>query len=190
MQLVVLAAGGSSRLGAQKQLLQVKGVPLVRQTVLEAIASALGTVVVVVGAEAPAIRSAIEDLPVHVVENPAWQSGIASSLRAGIDALPPDEDLMLVMLADQPAVTTSLLKRLHAEVLRTGAPIVACRYADTVGVPAVYRRSLFPHLRSLTGDNGAKQVILQHQHIACFVEAPEAGIDIDTLADWNGYRGS
>ncbi|GBD28892.1 Molybdenum cofactor cytidylyltransferase [bacterium HR31] len=188
---VVLAAGASRRMGQAKLLLRWGGVSLLRRAV-EAVAAACRRVVVVVGPDPDRMRAELGGLPVQVVANPDYAEGIASSLRCGLRAV-LDAPAVLVVLADQPAVTAEQLCRLVREYRRTGAPVVAASYAGTVGVPAVFSRQLFPELLALTGDVGARGVIDRHRDETILVPVPEAAVDVDTPEDWakvTGARGS
>lgn len=188
---VVLAAGASRRMGQAKLLLRWGGVSLLRRAV-EAAAAACRRVVVVVGPDPDRMRAELGGLPVQVVANPDYAEGIASSLRCGLRAA-RDAPAVLVVLADQPAVTAEQLCRLVREYRRTGAPVVAASYAGTVGVPAVFSRQLFPELLALTGDVGARGVIDRHRDETILVPVPEAAVDVDTPEDWakvTGARGS
>src|SRR5438093_994070 len=138
---VVLAAGGSSRMGSPKQLLGWNGESLVRRAAKMAIASRCMAVFVVVGAYAEAVAREIEDLPVTRVENPRWLDGMGSSIRVGVEAVAaahPPFDAVLITLADQPAVTSALLDRLISAGEKAPAGLVACEYAGTIGAPALF----------------------------------------------------
>jgi CTP:molybdopterin cytidylyltransferase MocA len=178
---VVLAAGGSSRLGRPKQLLVHRGVPLVRGAALAACASACTEVVVVVGASAAEVTQALDGLPVTIVVNADWASGMGSSIRCGVArASSGGHDAALVMLCDQPALTTLHLERL----LSAHAPgrSVASRYEGVLGVPAVLDRATFAQLLSLEGAAGARQVLRAAEDVVA-VDWPEGAIDVDTPED-------
>ncbi len=189
---VVLAAGGSHRMGSPKQLLQLDGESLVRRAVRTALASRCERVYVVVGAHAKAVTRELRDLPSDVIENPGWEDGLASSIRCGVAALEaaqPLADAALLTLADQPRVTPVVLDRLidlferERERELESRDLVACEYADTIGVPALFGRRYFDALRSLTGDRGARAVLsAEREHVARVAFAP-AAIDVDTPAD-------
>jgi molybdenum cofactor cytidylyltransferase len=189
---VVLAAGGSHRMGSPKQLLQLDGESLVRRAVRTALASRCDRVYVVVGAHASAVTRELRDLPSEVIENPGWEEGLASSIRCGVTALEaaqPLADAALLTLADQPRVTPVVLDRLidlferEREREPESRDLVACEYADTIGVPALFGRRYFDALRSLTGDRGARAVLsAEREHVARVAFAP-AAIDVDTPAD-------
>lgn len=183
---VLLAAGASTRSENPKQLLLYKEKTLLRHTAEVAVASRCRPVCVVLGAEARRLIWPIAALKTTIVVNEDWEEGISSSIRAGLyAALRKDEDLdaVLYMTVDQPLVTPKVLDSL-VELYMEGHPqIVACSYDDTLGVPALFDRSLFDSIKGLKGDSGAKQVILQHREETAVIDCPGAGIDIDTEED-------
>jgi len=166
---IILAAGGSTRFGKPKQLLDWRGQAFVRAVVGKALEAGLSPVVVVVGAHAEQVEIAVKDLGVTIVKNPYWASGQASSIRAAINSFlaPPTRgaDHMLeqvgaaiFLLVDQPQITTSLLKGLmekHAEGL---FPIVAPMVLDRRANPVLFDRSTFPDLLTLEGDIGGRAI--------------------------------
>ncbi len=136
---VILAAGSSTRLGQPKQLLGVGGATLVARAADAALRAGASPVIVVVGADEPAVRSALGDRPLVIVRNEAWASGMASSLRLGIAAArqaQPPADAVLVAPCDQPALDAACLRRL-VDAHRRTARIAAARYAGRLGVPAL-----------------------------------------------------
>lgn len=159
---VILAAGGSHRLGRPKQLVEIEGQSLVRRAAEAALSAGTGSVHVVVGAEVPRVRKTLEDLPVELVINEAWKEGMASSIRAAIDAIERRErpvETIILMLCDQPGVSGDVLRRLLDAYRASRAPVVASRYPEGPGVPALFHAELFPALKSLDGDIGARQLI-------------------------------
>ena len=154
---VVLAAGGSTRMGKQKLLLELGGKSLVRRAAMTALSADLGDVVVVVGSDAAAVADELADLPVTVVENGAWETGQASSVRCGVDAL-GSCDAIVVMVADQPFVGTGHLRRLAAAHRTEQAAICASANGKMRGNPVLFDRSVFADLRELAGDQGARQL--------------------------------
>ena len=186
---VVLAAGGSTRLGSPKQLLSYGGRSLLRRAADSALAAVDGgPVVVVLGAGAAAFREELAGLPVLVVENPDWSRGMGTSVRAGLGALEEAAsapDAALLTLCDQPLVTALELSGLVAAFRRAeGADghqaIVAAAYGESVGVPAVFGRAYFEELRALPDDAGAKPVLRRHGKRVTPVPMPTAATDIDT----------
>jgi molybdenum cofactor cytidylyltransferase len=180
---VLLAAGGSTRLGRPKQLLVYRGTTLIRRMAEAALRSRAQSVVVVLGAHAARVRPALHGLPLQVVENLEWESGISSSIRAGIRTVPPSCQAILFMAVDQVYVTADLLDRLLSIYEESATPIVASSYAGTRGIPVLFARTLFPLLLSLAGDSGAKQIIEAHAHETATVDFPRGSIDLDRPED-------
>lgn len=181
---VILAAGGSTRLGSPKQVLLHDGQPLVRRAALAALAAGTDPVIVVVGSDSGLVTSALHDVPsLVIVANDAWQSGQASSLRVGLRAaMAAMADGAVVMLADQPLIESSALARLLSKFDR-GHRIVASAYDGTVGAPAIFGVEHFDELMHLTGDSGAGKWLRDQGKIVTTVSLPEAMLDIDTRAD-------
>jgi molybdenum cofactor cytidylyltransferase len=174
---IVLAAGASVRLGQPKQLLPYQGKTLLRHATEMALS--VGQVTVVLGAHAEQIAPTLDGLPVTIVLANDWQEGMAASLRAGITAA-SDCDATLVMLCDQPLVTTELLEALLQE-WEPGS-IVASDYGEALGPPCVFDRTYFPELLALTGDLGARKLLKKYP---CRTVAFLGGrADVDTLTDW------
>jgi molybdenum cofactor cytidylyltransferase len=189
---VILAAGGASRMGRPKQLLDWGGRPLVRVAAEQALASRLDTLLVVVGAASAEVGAALAGLPLRIVPCPEYASGQSASLRAGIAALGPEVAAALVLLADQPFVTAAIIDRLIAEWRATAAPIVAPAYRGVRGNPVLFARALFPELLAVTGDRGARQVIASDPARVATVpfddDRPLA--DIDTPEEYERLRAS
>ena len=183
---IVLAAGGSTRSKEPKQQLLFRGRELLSHSVQVAVGSVCEPVCVVLGARADQFRSRIEDLNVTITINNSWESGISSSITTGIQKvleIDNEVDAVLITAIDQPLVTSKMLDDL-VELYSDGRTrIVACSYNGTVGIPALFDRSLFRVLESLEGDRGAKRVILENISDAVHIECPEAGIDIDSEED-------
>ncbi|MCE9572496.1 MAG: NTP transferase domain-containing protein [Deltaproteobacteria bacterium] len=180
---IVLAAGRSSRMGANKLLAELEGAPLVRHATLAALASSARPVVVVVGNEADLVRAAIADLDVAFVHNPDFATGMASSLRAGIAAV-PEAAGALVCLGDMPRVTAAHLGVLldaFAEADDDGAIIVPTCDRKR-GNPVLWGRGRFAEIASLSGDVGARALIDRHAASVRWVAVDDPAIllDIDT----------
>ena len=129
-----------------------------------------------------AVAGCLEGLPVTVVPNPGWAEGIASSIRRGVEwATFQGSDAVLLLVCDQPALDATHIDRLVSRY-GTGARVVASRYADSLGVPALFGRELFGVLLSVRGSTGAKRVI-RDERDAVAVDWPEGVLDVDTPAD-------
>ena len=185
---VLLAAGGSSRLGRPKQLVRHQGKTLVRRAAEAAVAAECGPVVAVLGAHLEAVAAELSGLPVHIVEHAEWAAGPGGSLVAGMRALtPPVEassvDAVLVMLCDQLRVDAAHLSALVETWRRTGSAVVASTYDGTRGVPALFARTVFPELEALAPEQGARGVIAREPSRVAEVLLPGGNEDVDTVAD-------
>ena len=187
---VVLAAGGSRRMGSPKQLLRIDGITLVRRAAETALASRCEGVYVIVGAAAETVRREVSGLRLQVVENRHWEKGLAGSIRVGIEAVRtarPEFDAAILTPVDQPWIHSALLDRL-IEVFEGGErEIVACSYAGTVGAPALFSRRHFADLTSLSGDRGAKSVLEARAAEVAQVPFPEGATDLDTPRDYQRF---
>ena len=183
--IVILAAGGSSRLGKPKQLVEVGGQTLVARAVDAALASSAWPVIVVIGAEGPRVRAALARKPVLIVENPGWAEGMASSIRAGIAAARQVSRSLggvVIALCDQPGLSGEAIDRLIAARAASTATIVSARYAGTFGAPVLFTREHFADLERLSGDQGARALVAAAASVTA-VDLPELARDVDTPAD-------
>ena len=182
---VLLAAGGSRRLGAAKQLIRYRARPLLAH----AVAAARGALpyaplIVVVGSDALRLKLVLRRTSsgARIVTNPRWRDGMASSLCSGLHAVPRAARAALVMLVDQPRVDAAALRRLVTAWRRRPGVPAAARYDQRVGVPAILPRRHWRVLKDLQGDQGAR-ALLRGRAAAAPVDMPEAALDIDTPAD-------
>jgi molybdenum cofactor cytidylyltransferase len=184
---VILAAGSSSRIGQPKQLLSLRGKTLVRVCVDTASEAGCSPIVVVIGSDSEKVRLELADANSIEVRNTNWQRGIGSSIRTGVQSLmnhAPDLEAILLLVCDQPAINARFIERLIATHEATKKDIVASAYADTLGVPALFDRSLFKELLSIGDEAGAKSIILQNPKRVAQFAFPEGAVDIDTWEDW------
>lgn len=185
--IIILAAGSSSRLGRAKQLLGYKNGSLLQHTIQSAVDSAVGPVIVVLGANEKEIHSHIENEPITIVLNQNFTEGIASSIKTGLSYIldvHKDCKNVILMVCDQPFVNHELLKKMVDIKQHTTNLMVACSYKDAVGVPALFDKALFPELLLLTGEEGGKKVLLKHQETVSTIPFPFGEIDIDTSEDY------
>jgi len=180
---IVLAAGASTRFGSPKQLVRVAGRPLLHSALARAADVAGSAVSVVLGAHAAELTPLLTHSQALIVINRDWREGIASSIRTGVLRLPPSCNAVLLMLADQAAVTVEDLKRLVSAWRRQPDYIVAARYGMTTGVPAIFPRSVFADLAALRGDTGARALLQRNPDRVVRVPMASAAIDIDTPED-------
>ena len=184
--IILLAAGESKRLGRPKQLLRFAGSTFLQHGLNTAHASLASPIVTVLGANAEAMKNKIENEP-HVVVNPNWNEGMASSIRAGVKALLEIDstvDGVILMVCDQPYVDCNVLNNLIAAHQVSGKSIVACSYNNTFGPPALFQKVMFPELLQLYGDTGAKSIVRQHADEVEMISFPKGEVDIDTEADY------
>jgi molybdenum cofactor cytidylyltransferase len=180
---VVLAAGGSSRLETPKQLIKFRGETLVRRAVRAAADAQCAPVVVVVGENGEAIEAELRGTSAVVVPNPEWQRGLGTSIRCGLRQVADSVEAIVLLTCDQPLVDDAVIAELIATRERTGKPIVASRYANTLGVPALFDRSCFAALLALPDDSGAKALIASRPDDVAIVDFEPGAVDIDTPED-------
>jgi molybdenum cofactor cytidylyltransferase len=183
--IVILAAGTSSRLGRPKQLLPLGGEPLLRHSIRNAQASRADEVLLVLGSRAAEIQAAVGELGHRTVVNPAFADGQSTSMVAGIDALDGNVQAAIMMLGDQPTVSTATLNALIERFKRSPSAIVQASYDFKPGNPVLFDRSMFPALLAVTGDRGARDVIKQHRDALVLVEMEQsAPPDVDSDEDY------
>ncbi|MFO1091210.1 MAG: molybdopterin-binding/glycosyltransferase family 2 protein [Hyphomicrobiales bacterium] len=192
---VVLAAGKGTRMGADNKLLKsFQKKPLVRHAVEAAIAAKLDPVVVVTGRDAEAVRAAVGDLPVRCAQNDRYADGQATSLSAGVAALPKEADAVVVLLGDMPLVSPAVLGRLVAAFNPVeGRAICVPVHEGRRGNPVLFARRHFAAMQEISGDEGARSLIQRHAEDVAEVPVGESSIfaDVDTpeaLAALEGDR--
>ena len=188
--LLLLAAGASTRMGRPKQLLPWQGRTLLRHAAETAVASGCAPIVLVTGALHEELIDEISDLPIQAVRNQQWETGMASSIRAGLAAVAPAQPrAVLIMLTDQPLVTPELLRQLVARQQQTQASIVAAAYGHTLGVPAVFAHAMLPELLKLQGQQGAVRLIAGLGTAVERVAFPAGLLDVDTPEQYAALLG-
>ena len=189
---LILGAGASSRLGQPKQLLPFKGTTLLGWVAAQVgSATGLDEVIVVLGRAGDEIRQRVDFGTAKVVDNPVFGEGCASSYRAGIGALDPKSDAIMILLGDQPAVNPEIIDRAAREWRQSDSNIALCSYRGRKGHPMVFGSPLFHQLVGLHGDKAAWKLIdanaaLVHE-VVFDLPFPE---DIDTLEDFERLTGS
>lgn len=188
---LLLAAGGSTRLGRPKQLVDWGGQPLLSHAIAEVSAWPAERIVVVIGSAAEEVLEAVDFGSAEVVVNPEWDEGLASSLRVGLDVLSRDAriDAAFVALADQPAVEETVPDRLLAAYQATRRLVVVPKYRYARGNPVLLDRQLWPRLMSLSGDEGGRRLFQAHPdwvEEVWFDTLPPR--DVDTEADLRELR--
>lgn len=186
---IVLAAGKASRMGsagAHKLLSEFDGVPLVRRTAQVALDSKVGPVVLVTGHRAPEIAAALEDMPIRLLHNPDFGTGMASSLITGVtSAMSVDAAAAMIVLADMPSVTSAHIAQMADIFCRQDGPaIVRAHGAGRNGNPVILPRALFGQILQLRGDVGARDIIeASHLPVIPVDIGSAASIDVNTAAD-------
>ena len=183
IHVVVLAAGASTRFGSTKQLVRVNGRPLMHTVVSRAVELAGHSVTVVLGANAGELAPLLKHTPATIAVNRDWSEGIASSIRTGLANAPPTSEGILIVLADQIAVSTEDLRRLAGVWRRDPNSLACAQYAGGIGVPAIFPRWCFRELNELRGDRGAQRLLQRHVDRLVRLPMPSAEIDIDRPED-------
>jgi molybdenum cofactor cytidylyltransferase len=189
---VVLAAGASTRLGRAKQLIEIEGESLLRRTVRAAIEAGCAPVFAVLGCEAERMRRELEGLEAAAVVNQRWADGMGSSLRRGMEAVCTRESLpagVLLLVCDQPKVTSAHLRKLLEEQGGEDSRIAASGYGGERGVPVALGRDFFAELLAIEGDHGAREVIRRHPEAVKTVLWPEGAQDVDEPEDLEAVEG-
>jgi len=183
---IILAAGSSTRLGQAKQLVGVKGMPLLLKSVLVALEAHFEHIVVVLGYHADEHKKTIDHLPMEAIIHDEWEKGMGSSLKKGLlhtIESRPETSAVVVMVCDQPLLTATHLLHLRELYKNTSKPIIASRYGTILGVPALFDRSLFPEILNINDAEGAKAVIVQNAESVESIHWEEGNLDIDTPED-------
>ena len=181
--ILVLAAGRSSRLGRPKQLLPFRGRPLLEAVLAVARACVADQRLVLLGGAAEDVRAAVDLDGFEVVLNQAYGTGCSSSIAAAVPELAPDTGVVVLLLGDQPGVTTDAVRRLL--VGRGDAPLAVCRYDDGIGHPFAFGREVLPDLARLHGDKAVWKLLEQRAADVIEVRVPGTiPLDVDTQEDY------
>ena len=182
---VVLAAGSGSRFGGGKLLAPYRGQPLIESSLANLAGAPVDETVVIVGYDAQKLRAVCEPYGVRIVENPEWQQGQSTSVRAGLLALGPEVRAAVILLADQPLVGAGAVERLVAAFER-GAEVAVATYGGRRRNPVLFSRDVWPLLEAeLSGDEGARTVLRRRPDLVTEVPCDETGdpTDVDTAED-------
>jgi molybdenum cofactor cytidylyltransferase len=198
---IILAAGSSSRMGAgrHKLFLPLGERPVLIHVLEAVLAAQTRPIILVLGHQAEQARSLLSPYlrlsDLQIVENPAYQQGMSTSLRAGLQALTGSSEYIaqddiggaIILLGDQPLITTSIIDDLIATWQTGGKHIVAPLYNGKRGNPVLFSADLFPELAAVTGDEGGRRVIERHRQEIATVEVADAqaSFDVDT---WEAYQ--
>ncbi|QNK01230.1 nucleotidyltransferase family protein [Dyella telluris] len=191
---IILAAGSATRYGALKQVIAIDGEPMVRRIARHALAAGLHPVVVVVGAEGDRVIDCLVNLDVHSVTNTEWSAGMGSSLSTGTLSLMSQSaalNSLMVLLADQPAISLDDLERMLTAHGRAPERILACHHQGNFGPPCIFPLAYADELAALSGVQGARVLLEKYAAVVDGFDLPSAFRDIDTpedYADWQSMR--
>jgi molybdenum cofactor cytidylyltransferase len=189
--IIILAAGTSSRMGTSKQLLQIKGRTLLEHTVASALGSDIPNVLVVLGANAKAHLSVLKGPRLSTVINPDWAKGMGTSLKCGLKKsmeIFPGLDAVMLLVCDQPLLTSSHINSLSEAFLKSNSKAVASKYPGAYGVPAIFDKSLFSELQQIGDQSGAREVLKNLGSELEFLTFEGGDIDIDTPEDYKKFN--
>ncbi len=187
---VILAAGGSRRMGGRPKQLLPWGDKTLIQHVLDQVKGVNFTdIIVVLGHRADEVRKTLADEPVRIVVNPDWEVGISTSIKAAVRALPEDVDAAMFIHSDQPGLTSDIMNRIRWRYESTDRPVVYASYYGEQGLPVLFDKKLFPDLLALRYTEGGKKVVRKYAYVSLSVPIIEAwrGEDIDTAEDYSRW---
>lgn len=177
---VLLAAGGARRFKSQKLVAPFRGVPLVRHAAI-ALGEATDALIVVVGHQASLVRGALARVDADIVDNPAWESGLSTSVRRGIEATGERCEAVVIGVGDQPGLDSDVIRAVIARWRETAAPIVSATYRGQRGHPVLFARSVFAELLALEGDAGARPLLERSPNRVVYVDVDRPmPPDVDT----------
>lgn len=184
---ILVAAGESKRLGRPKQLLTYHGDSMINRILKIICATVPYPIFCVLGASAKLIQAQLPAIDVTVVNNPDWKEGMSSSIKVGLQhALTnhPDLDGILLLVCDQPYISTDTITALFEVQKKMDTPIAASHYNGVSGTPALFHKSFFNELSNLTGDIGAKKIIVKAGDKVTTLAFENGKFDIDTIEDY------
>ncbi|MEC7265309.1 MAG: nucleotidyltransferase family protein [Bacteroidota bacterium] len=188
---VILAAGGSSRLGRPKQLVKFKGKPLLQHTLDLVEKLDFKKKILVLGSDEDLILKEVDIKNFEVLSNPDWEKGMAGSIKTGLQELTRNTEMehILLLLSDQPLLTTEYIQRLSMAHVYQKPMATYSKYGSEMGVPAIFSKAAFPFLENLKGDQGAKKLTTNADFVYRTIEFEHGGFDIDTEADVEKLKG-
>jgi molybdenum cofactor cytidylyltransferase len=182
--IVILAAGGSRRLGQPKQLLSVLGEPLLRRVVRMAADVVPDHLIVVLGSSAYDCVPVIKDCGADIVVNPFWEGGLAGSIRIGVErAEEQGASSILLLLADQPWLDSGVIRRFLDRMNGQTDFIISARYNGILGAPMMFGSDWFSQLKNLEGDQGARNLVSKQAERVEVIDWSEGALDLDTPED-------
>lgn len=189
--IIILAAGQAKRMGSPKQLLMIEGKTLIKSITEKALDTECFPITVVLGANKEKIKPELDKMPITIVDNPFWEEGMASSIRmgmAGVYLTRNDIEAVIFCTADMPNVSSELLNNIRKVAEENPeSDIVACKYANQIGIPVLFKRKIFNELLDLKGDEGAKKVVKKYLEKTILIDFADGEIDLDTKEDYQKF---
>ncbi len=185
MNALLLAAGGSRRMGRPKQLIEVEGVTLIRRSTVALLQSTCESVDVVLGNRAEELKLELEKLEVGISNNENWKAGMGESIRLGLESMLENHspDAAILCVCDQPYLTPKVIDGLLDLYNESGKGIALCDYGNGFGPPAVFSKHYFHNLLKLSGDEGARSIIRKYSGDVAYYKWTDGKIDWDTPED-------
>ncbi|MDY0780898.1 nucleotidyltransferase family protein [Tenacibaculum sp. IB213877] len=185
--ILILAAGKSTRMDVTKQLLKVGSTTLVGLAIENAKQSKTDSIYCILGANAEKIKTSIKHYEIETIINPNYEQGLSASIISGINHISSkDFDAALIMLGDQPTVTSNYLNKLIDSFNKNPDKISVSNYNGKIGVPAIFPRNYFKQLTQLKGDKGARELLLSEKE-NCIQLFHLPFIDIDTEEEYQNF---
>lgn len=187
---VLLAAGKSTRMPPCKQLSEIHGLTMIEHVLRSIQESKVDEIIVVLGFMADEILKRVPMKGVRTVLNPRYEEGQSTSLKAGLKAVNKKAEAVIFFLCDQPFVEASVINKIISQYEKNRAPTLVPTYKGKRGNPVLVDRSLFDEIMSISGDTGAKPVIMRHDRAVREVEvdSPSVLLDIDTMEDLEEFK--
>ena len=176
---ILLAAGKSERMGRLKQLIEFRGKTFVQHSVDNLLGSGASEVIVVTGYQAQAVQEALSTSPIRFVHNPRYEKGMSTSIKAGIEALPPGYEAFLLALADQPLVQSATIRRLLREYGKARPSVLIPAFNGRKGHPIIVGADLIAEIRAMEDAIGLNQVLQEHTSSTLLIPVDSESIVID-----------
>ncbi|TDH27041.1 nucleotidyltransferase family protein [Segetibacter sp. 3557_3] len=192
LNIIILAAGNSTRMGRPKQTLPFEGTGLLERTIMAAKEANAEDIIVVTGAHYDLVEQRLNELQVLTVFNPDWSSGMATSISAGLTTLLEKKPLVqfaIFAVCDQPFISAAIFQELVRKHLLSGKGIIAAAYQQSKGTPVLFQRNYFTALLQLQGHEGARKLLSLYAQDVESVVFEKGYIDIDTPEDYNRLAG-
>ena len=191
--IIILAAGKSSRMGVAKQAIEINGKSLIKTVIDTSLETSCYPITVVVGANKASFVTELEQAPITIINNPNWEKGMGASIKMGLAGaymVEKNFEAVIFLTVDMPYVDKEIINKLIEAAKTTSATIVACRYGDSGGIPALFKREVLSDLLELDDAQGAKNILLKHKESTKWIDFPNGNIDLDTPTDLRKYLAS